>query len=162
MRVDRATRLRSRRRGGENRARGRADVPSMADREPNQAPGPDATKSEPPRLVSSYSGDPEMQELLAYFIEDLSRRVDLLKSALDSLDAKRLRAIAHQLAGSAGGYGYAPIGDAARALEREIDDDRHEDIFDGIEDEMTISAVREKAEDLITTCRRAIDGGRSE
>lgn len=125
----------------------------MAEREPVHRPEATQTK-----LTSTYSGDPEMQELLAYFIDDLSRRVDLLRNALDSLDAKRLRAIAHQLSGSAGGYGYAPIGDAARALEREIDDDRHEDIFDALEDEAAISAVREKAEDLIATCRRAIDG----
>jgi len=145
--------MRRRARRPENTGPPRADIDGMAERDPVKRPEVPQT-----RLTSSFSDDPEMQELLAYFIDDLSRRVDLLRNALDALDAKRLRAIAHQLSGSAGGYGYAPIGDAARALEREIDDDRHDDIFDGLDDEAAISAVREKAEDLISTCRRAIEG----
>ncbi|MFM7051076.1 MAG: Hpt domain-containing protein [Planctomycetota bacterium] len=112
-------------------------------------------EAEPP-LRSSYSGDPEMRELVDYFIGDLERRMHALRAALDACDAARLRTLAHQLSGSAGGYGFAPIGDAAKRLEDHVRSLRTDD---GLSDETALSAVRERAEDLIATCRRAIRTG---
>lgn len=109
-----------------------------------------------PSLRSTFSDDPEMRELVDYFVGDLERRVHALRAALDSCDAARLRTLAHQLSGSAGGYGFAPIGDAAKRLEEHVRSMRADD---GLAEEAAISAVRETAEDLIATCRRAIRTG---
>lgn len=118
-------------------------------------PAASRPRAEPP-LRSTYSGDPEMRELVDYFIGDLGRRVHALRAALDACDAARLRTLAHQLSGSAGGYGFAPIGDAAKRLEDHVRSLRTDD---GLADEMALSTVREKAEDLIAACRRAIRTG---
>jgi HPt (histidine-containing phosphotransfer) domain-containing protein len=117
----------------------RADHTAM-DR--HQEPQPRREAKAPIR--SSFSDDPEMRELVDYFLGDLTRRVESLRSALDADDALVLRRLAHQLAGAAAGYGFAEIGDAAH----EVDD--------GLAHEMLVSDVRERAEDLIALCRRAI------
>ncbi len=127
-------------------------------------------------LRSVYSNDPEMRELVDFFVEDLTRRVQAMRAALDCMDVARLRALAHQLSGTASGYGFPPIGDAARNLEAQLPKQRrHSPNFDanfrvnpdvqsdpqlekddGLLDEMMISQLREHAEDLIATCKRAI------
>jgi HPt (histidine-containing phosphotransfer) domain-containing protein len=104
-------------------------------------------------LRSSFSSDPEMRELVDFFIDDLARRVAAISSALDALDRRRLRVLAHQLYGSAEGYGFRPIGEAARILEEEICANQ---LDDGLAEEVALSVLREKTEDLLTVCRRAI------
>lgn len=104
-----------------------------------------------------------MRELVAWFIGDLEKRVSAIRSACDDHDAARLRVLAHQLAGAASGYGFDEIGDAAREVEGRIrlTTERSDAPFggtDGLEEEMLLSALSEKTEDLITLCRRAIDG----
>jgi len=54
-----------------------------------------------------------------------------------------LRRIAHQLKGASGGYGFSPLGEAAAALERDIDA------------EAELEALRRDAERLIALCGRA-------
>jgi HPt (histidine-containing phosphotransfer) domain-containing protein len=66
---------------------------------------------------SAFSDDPEMRALLAFFLEDLDRRIGSLRRALDAADLAGLRSLAHQLSGTAGGYGFPAIGDAAREVE---------------------------------------------
>ena len=66
---------------------------------------------------SAFSDDPEMRALLAFFLEDLDRRIGSLRRALDASDVAGLRSLAHQLSGTAGGYGFPAIGDAAREVE---------------------------------------------
>jgi HPt (histidine-containing phosphotransfer) domain-containing protein len=106
-----------------------------------------------------------MRELVIWFLGDLERRVEAIRNALDAHDADRLRVLAHQLSGSANGYGFQQIGDAARKVEGEIrfinmhrEAIPHSD--DGMEQEVQLSALTEKTEDLIWLCRRAIDGNR--
>ena len=116
-------------------------------------------------LRSPLENDPEMRSLVLWFLGDLERRVDAIRTALDAHDADRLRILAHQLAGSANGYGFQQIGDAARKVESEIRYiNMHREaiphVDDGMEDELHLSALTEKTEDLIWLCRRAIDGKR--
>jgi HPt (histidine-containing phosphotransfer) domain-containing protein len=115
-----------------------------------------------------------MRELVLWFLDDLGNRVQAMRGALDAHDASRLRVLAHQLAGAASGYGFDEIGDAAREVEssirfirlqRELEHTIGQDLScgddaceDGLEDELELSALSEKAEDLIALCRRAIDG----
>lgn len=147
-------------------ARYRADQNSM-DHPERPEHSPQTPQPQKP-LRSVYSNDPEMRELVDFFVEDLTRRVHAMRAALDCFDVARLRALAHQLSGTASGYGFPPIGDAARALENEIpkpsrktttqcsgfESDAAQD--DGLLDEMMIAHLRERAEDLIALCRRAI------
>lgn len=132
------------------------------------SPGCPHRKDSPIR--SRFAHDPEMRELVPWFLGDLERRVEAIQSALDQHDAARLRVIAHQLAGSAKGYGFDQIGDAARKLESSVrfaclQRDANSSLGDaggsddGLADEMSLAGLVEKAEDLIVLCRRAIDGG---
>ena len=98
-------------------------------------------------LLSSFADDPDMQELIDLFISDLSERIDLIAQSAESSDYDRLRTIAHQLKGAAAGYGYAPIGDAARELELTLK------LSSPTLDEQTI---REQTDDLLDICRRAL------
>ncbi len=122
-------------------------------------------------LRSRFSDDPEMRALVVWFIEDLGRRVGAIRAAIDHHDAASLHALAHQLAGSAGGYGFDSIGRAAQDLERELRSTAAERAMNGVaagagmdcglseelEREGRLSALTEKAEDLIALCRRAIE-----
>jgi HPt (histidine-containing phosphotransfer) domain-containing protein len=120
-------------------------------------------------LRSRFSDDPEMRALVVWFLEDLGRRVGAIRAAIDLHDAASLRVLAHQLAGSAGGYGFDSIGRAAQELEEEIKSVAKERTANGVsvgigaaladelEREGRLSALTEKAEDLIALCRRAID-----
>lgn len=69
------------------------------------------------RILSSFAGDPEMRELIGYFVEELPKRTHALEEAWKSADLGSLRRIAHQLKGAAGGYGFDTIGQAAGELE---------------------------------------------
>ena len=106
--------------------------------------GPQPRREAKAPIRSSFSDDPEMRELVDYFLGDLTRRIESLRSALDADDAHALRRLAHQLAGAAAGYGFDEIGQAAHGLD------------DGISHEMAVSDARERAEDLIELCSRAI------
>jgi HPt (histidine-containing phosphotransfer) domain-containing protein len=66
---------------------------------------------------SEYATDPEMRDIVTMFVEDLGRRAASLHEALAAGDRGRLRTLAHQLRGSAGGYGFPGIGNAAANLE---------------------------------------------
>jgi HPt (histidine-containing phosphotransfer) domain-containing protein len=66
---------------------------------------------------SQYASDPEMRGIVSLFVEDLPKRAGNLRSALANGDRGRLRTLAHQLRGSAGGYGFPGIGNAAANVE---------------------------------------------
>lgn len=69
------------------------------------------------RILSSFAADPEMRELIAYFVEELPKRTHALEEAWKAADLGSLRRIAHQLKGAAGGFGFDGIGQAAGELE---------------------------------------------
>jgi HPt (histidine-containing phosphotransfer) domain-containing protein len=134
-------------------------------REDDSQPAPSHPEGGLAPIRSRCADDPEMRELVLWFLGDLERRVGAIRTALDAHDATRLRMLAHQLSGSAKGYGFEEIGDAARRVESEI---RYIVLHrgaqpgsdDGLEDEAQVSALAEKTEDLILVCRRAIEGKR--
>lgn len=149
-------------------------------REDDSQPAPSHPEGGLTPLRSRFADDPEMRELVLWFLGDLERRVGAIRSALDAHDASRLRMLAHQLSGSAQGYGFEEIGEAARRVESEIrflglhrkaqpgDDDGlhgdglHDDGLhdDGLQNEVQISTLAERTEDLISVCSRAIEGKR--
>ena len=96
-------------------------------------------------LHSEFEMDPDLRDLVVLFVDELDDRVQSIRGAFDSEDHAMLRRLAHQLKGSAGGYGFDPIGDAAARLEYEL-----------LGDEAEISTITERVEDLISTCEAAV------
>jgi HPt (histidine-containing phosphotransfer) domain-containing protein len=108
---------------------------------------PTGRKTGPARsaLRSEFAEDPEMKELVEYFVAELSPRMEAIDAALGSADSARLKTLAHQLKGAAGGFGFPTIGEAAAAVEREI-----------LAQEADLSVLRERVEDLLRICRSAL------
>lgn len=100
-----------------------------------------------PELKSDFAGDPEIGELVELFLAELPARVGVLLSAFRSGDEDRVRTLAHQLKGAAGGYGFPTIGEAAKNLEAFL---RSSD--SGAEH---LERVRSGVEELVNLCRQA-------
>jgi CheY-like chemotaxis protein/HPt (histidine-containing phosphotransfer) domain-containing protein len=90
----------------------RADLVAMAARHLGHARPP----SEAP-LRSDLADDPEMRALVQLFVEDLPGRARALRDAGGSADVARLTDLAHQMKGTAGGFGFPRLTDAAAELE---------------------------------------------
>jgi len=76
--------------------------------EPNSNPNP---------IFSEFADDADMLELVELFVEEMPRRLQDIEKAARSQDLGRLAMLAHQLKGSAGGYGFPSITEVARRLE---------------------------------------------
>ena len=98
-----------------------------------------------PGLRSRFADDPRMHAVLSRFVSSLEDHSCELEEACRENDLDRLSWKAHQLKGSAGGYGFDSIGDAAAELEAS-----------SLSVEADLSQVRERVEDLIRLCRSAI------
>jgi len=72
-------------------------------------------------IRSDFAGDPDMSELIEYFVSELPERAAAVTDCLRSRRWEDLRRLAHQLKGASGGYGFAPLGEAAAALEQDLD-----------------------------------------
>ena len=72
------------------------------------------------RLVSTYSGDPEIHDLVVEFVREMPHRVRLANEAFMRGDRLRLQFWAHQMHGGAGGYGFLEISKKAAILENTI------------------------------------------
>jgi CheY-like chemotaxis protein/HPt (histidine-containing phosphotransfer) domain-containing protein len=79
---------------------------------PAAGPGPGG------RLHSELAYDPDMAELVRAFVDDLAQRMQALAEAGRRADAAGVQALAHQLRGAAGGFGFPGITDAAAVLEQ--------------------------------------------
>jgi signal transduction histidine kinase/CheY-like chemotaxis protein/HPt (histidine-containing phosphotransfer) domain-containing protein len=85
-------------------------LPPVMERAVTEAPAP---------LVSTMADDPDMTELVARFVERLPGRAGAIQEATRTADPS-LRRLVHGLKGAAGGYGFAPITEAAARLERAL------------------------------------------
>lgn len=68
-------------------------------------------------LVSQLADDADMLDLVEMYVAELPTRVDAITAALRQGDLDTLTRLSHQMKGSAGGYGFPQITDAARAVE---------------------------------------------
>ena len=75
-----------------------------------------------PIIRSEFAGDPEMDGIVWLFVSELPQRVGSVQEALISSDWERLRTLAHQLKGAAGGYGFPQLGSAAALIDQGIRD----------------------------------------
>ena len=98
-----------------------------------------------PPLHSEFERDPDLRDLVILFVDDLENRAESIRIAHQNEDFPTLRRLAHQIKGSAGGYGFHPIGDAAGRLEYEL-----------LGDQADMPTISQRVEDLISTCLAAV------
>jgi CheY-like chemotaxis protein/HPt (histidine-containing phosphotransfer) domain-containing protein len=94
-------------------------------------------------LRTKMQDDPELAELVQMFVEGLPERANALERTLDAGDLDRVAALAHQLKGTAGGYGFPSITEAAARLETSVRAKR------------AIDDVREQLRSVADLCNRA-------
>lgn len=95
-------------------------------------------------IQSSFADDPEMMELVEFFIEELDQRTASLDAAFQAHDADTLQDLAHQLKGAAGGYGFQIISDAAAKLETPLKQGQ------------PVQELHDQVQALINICNRVI------
>ncbi len=67
--------------------------------------------------ISEFADDPELKELVSFFVERLGERIAALEQSLADGDLAELASIAHQLKGSGGSYGFPVITERAKIVE---------------------------------------------
>jgi len=92
-------------------------------------------------ILSDFAGDPDMRELVEFFVGQMPQRVRALQESLESGALEDVRSIAHQLKGAGGSYGFPQITESARSLEEQADS-------------ANLEAVRQGVDELIAICNR--------
>lgn len=110
-----------------------------------------ASDDHKPVLRSNLESDPEIAEIVDRFVAELPDRVALLLGAHREGDVVRVRTLAHQLKGAAGGYGFPTIGAAAKQLE--------ECLRQGATGPGHVEQIRSGVEELVELCRQASRSG---
>lgn len=95
-----------------------------------------SSESETP-LRSRFCNDPDMAELVTYFVEEIPQRIEALREYCDSGDREGVQRIAHQLKGSSAGFGFDEIGQAAACLETPLKEEASLDDVKAQIDELT-------------------------
>ena len=94
-------------------------APTVTSAEPAEtAATPETAETGP--LVSRFTDDPFLADLVHEFVEVLPQRVADLARALDEDDLEQTAVLVHQLKGSAGTHGFDVISTAARQLESDL------------------------------------------
>lgn len=101
----------------------------------------DANQSSEP-IHSEFSDDPEMSELIDYFVREMPDRAMSLCEAWRDGRMDDLRTIAHQMKGAGPGFGFLEIGEVAARLE------------DAIDQQSELDSIREELDALVDLCRR--------
>lgn len=96
-------------------------------------------------LVSELTDDADMVELVEMFIDELPDKLSAIMTALAGQDFDDLARVAHQLKGSAGGYGFPAITEAAKELEDTASADRDLETLIAQVKELTSLCGRAKA-----------------
>ena len=77
---------------------------------------------------SEFADDPDMSEIVTLFVSELPQRMAAMHAALAAGDIERLRTLAHQLKGAAGGYGFPKLGEAAALIDQGIKDGSEQNV----------------------------------
>lgn len=96
-------------------------------------------------LVSTAAGDSDMAPLLMEYVDGLAAQAQQLRGCLSTKDWDVLRQLSTALKGSGGGYGFAPISDAASTLLQSLD----------AGDEPSVDDLRKDVDELVSLMRRA-------
>lgn len=95
-------------------------------------------------ILSEFADDPDMLELVQFFVAELPERGQLLSRLTEDENWPELLKLAHQPKGAAGGYGFPTITEQARKVEEQaklVDD---------------LDRLKNEVDGLIDMCRRAI------
>jgi HPt (histidine-containing phosphotransfer) domain-containing protein len=103
-------------------------------------------ENRPPILRSEFANDPEIGELVEQFVAEMPAKVEALREAFLSGDAARLKTMAHQLKGAAGGYGFPTVGEVARRVEQCLKAEGSPQAL--------LEEVRGSLDELVALCRR--------
>ena len=68
-------------------------------------------------IISIFADDEDMLALVQLFVDELGADIEAMRTALDSGDEETLATLAHQLKGSAGGYGFPILTEQAARIE---------------------------------------------
>jgi HPt (histidine-containing phosphotransfer) domain-containing protein len=93
-------------------------------------------------IYSHLGGDPDLQDIVEMFVEEMPQRAASLLDHLDRQDWEGLRQVAHQLKGAAGSYGFEPLSPCAGRVESAVRDGEPED------------SIREAVGTLVELCGR--------
>ncbi|MEY4832171.1 MAG: hypothetical protein RL527_384 [Planctomycetota bacterium] len=78
-------------------------------------------------ITSEFADDPDMAILIDEFVASLPMRASTILERIDGGLIDQARALAHQLKGAGGGYGFPQVTAAARAVELAIREKRLDD-----------------------------------
>lgn len=92
-------------------------------------------------ITSTFGDDPDMMELVEFFVQQMPDRVASLQSSIDSGSLDELKTLAHQLKGAGGSYGFPQITESARRLEEQATG-------------ADIEAIRRSVDELVDLCSR--------
>lgn len=95
-------------------------------------------------IQSEFADDPEMRELVEFFIGDLHARFCAIQTAREHCEWGAVERIAHQLRGSAAGYGFTCLGVLAGEIEDTIKSGEYR----------SASRLRESLDELMLMCER--------
>lgn len=93
-------------------------------------------------VVSTLAGDPLLSDLIKLYVQEMPERIARLESLAAARHWEALAQAAHQLKGSAGGYGFGMLSAPAGKLERVI--------RSGGDEAAILRALRE----VVELCRR--------
>ncbi len=102
-------------------------------------------------LVSRFAGDPEMADMVNFFLDELPARVEAIRSAWAARELRLLSRLAQTLSGSGAGHGFPEIRDAAGAIGAQIRSA-------GPSRAPDLGAVNTQIAELIELCSRACAG----
>lgn len=97
-------------------------------------------------VISSFADDPDMQDLVVLFVDEMPARMEDIRGAFDERDMTSLTRISHQLKGAAPGYGFDAVGSVAADLERTLH--QVSDLSDDLE------RIEEGVSRLLSICGR--------
>lgn len=101
-----------------------------------------------PELRSEFAGDPDMQEILELFVQEMPSRIRDLRSYWENRELEKVGRLAHQLKGAGGGYGFNIISEAAAQLEKSIT------ALAGAPTETTLNQMKAQVDTLVDLCNR--------
>ena len=93
-------------------------------------------------IYSPLGNDPDFKDIVEMFVQEMPGRATTLTEELHAKDWEGLRRTVHQLKGAAGGYGFAPVSQAAAKVEIALRDGGPEE------------QIRAALEELLDLCSR--------
>ncbi|MGE3109065.1 MAG: Hpt domain-containing protein [Phycisphaerales bacterium] len=102
----------------------------------------------PDPIASEFAGDPDMQEIITMFLQEMPDRVEQLQRLWRDSEFDQVKRIAHQLKGAGGGYGYPSLGAAAGALESSLNS-----LLNNTQG-ANLQSIRAQLDSLIDLCNR--------